>query len=102
VAATPAPVLQPLKLGYAVVVEPGAGEALNFGDQAYIDAGARVGSAVGADVVLAVNATDPRTAGLDDPRGSIEPYRWDAVLTVWNADDVVIFKRSLTSGYAGV
>jgi NAD(P) transhydrogenase subunit alpha len=56
VAATPAPVLQPLKLGYAVVVEPGAGEALNFGDQAYIDPGARVGSAVGAYVVLAVNA----------------------------------------------
>ena len=49
-AATPALVLQPLKLGYALVVEPGAGEALNFGDPAYIDAGARVGSAVGAYV----------------------------------------------------
>jgi hypothetical protein len=101
VAATPAPVLPPLKLGYAVVVEPDAGEALNFGDQAYIDAGAS-GLGGGGLCSAGRQRTDPRTAGLDDPLGSIEPYRWDAVLTVWNADDVVIFERSLTSGYAGV
>ncbi|MFE5210020.1 Re/Si-specific NAD(P)(+) transhydrogenase subunit alpha [Streptomyces sp. NPDC056600] len=56
VAATPATVRQLLKLGYEVVVEPGAGEPSGFTDQAYAEAGARTGEAWGADVVLKVNA----------------------------------------------
>jgi H+-translocating NAD(P) transhydrogenase subunit alpha len=56
VAATPATVGQLLKLGYDVVVEPGAGEASSFPDAAFVEAGARIGSAVAADVVLGVNA----------------------------------------------
>ena len=64
VSATPATVVQLLKLGYDVVVEPGAGEKSGFFDDAYAEAGAAVGSAVaGADVVIGVNA--PTAAQLD-------------------------------------
>ena len=58
-AATPATVEQLVRLGYAVVVEPGAGVASSFPDEAYVEAGATVGTADaawGADVVLRVNA----------------------------------------------
>ncbi|MEV7179878.1 Re/Si-specific NAD(P)(+) transhydrogenase subunit alpha [Kitasatospora sp. NPDC093679] len=56
VAATPATVRQLLALGYEVVVESGAGSASGFTDDAYRDAGAQVGEAWHADVVLKVNA----------------------------------------------
>jgi H+-translocating NAD(P) transhydrogenase subunit alpha len=56
VAATPATVGQLLKLGYEVVVAPGAGERADFPDEAFVDAGARVGDAWRADVVFAINA----------------------------------------------
>ncbi|WP_370249739.1 Re/Si-specific NAD(P)(+) transhydrogenase subunit alpha [Nocardioides sp.] len=59
VAATPTTVAQLLALGYEVVVEPGAGVASSFGDDAYVAAGARLGEATGADVVLGVNAPTP-------------------------------------------
>ena len=64
VAATPATVGQIIKLGYSVVVESGAGEAASFSDAAYVDAGAEIGSAWDADVVLKVNA--PATDGVDE------------------------------------
>jgi NAD(P) transhydrogenase subunit alpha len=56
VAATPATVRLLLGLGYEVVVESGAGEASGFSDQAYAEAGAGIGEAWDADVVLKVNA----------------------------------------------
>ncbi|MGY1915397.1 Re/Si-specific NAD(P)(+) transhydrogenase subunit alpha [Blastococcus sp. SYSU DS0973] len=59
VAATPATVTQLVRLGYDVVVEAGAGTASSFPDEAYAEAGARVGTAEqawGAEVVLRVNA----------------------------------------------
>ncbi|WP_033216382.1 Re/Si-specific NAD(P)(+) transhydrogenase subunit alpha [Kitasatospora phosalacinea] len=56
VAATPATVRGLLALGYDVVVEPGAGAASGFDDAAYEAAGAAVGDAWAADVVLKVNA----------------------------------------------
>ena len=56
VAATPVTVTQLLKLGYEVVVEPGAGEAASFTDAAYVDAGASIGDPFDADVVFGVNA----------------------------------------------
>ena len=59
VSATPATVEQIRKLGYEVVVDPGAGTAAGFLDSAYEAAGARLGDAVTADVVLGVNAPDP-------------------------------------------
>src|SRR6476661_5898528 len=63
VAATPATVTQLLKLGYDVVVEPGAGVAASFTDEAYVEAGASIGSTSEADIVLGVNA--PTSAQLD-------------------------------------
>ncbi|MEU8529290.1 MULTISPECIES: Re/Si-specific NAD(P)(+) transhydrogenase subunit alpha [Streptomyces] len=66
VAATPATIEQIRKLGYDVVVDPGAGVAAGFTDSAYELAGATVGDATAADVVLGVNA--PAPAQLDGVR----------------------------------
>lgn len=56
VSATPATVEQLLKLGYEVVVDPGAGKASSVSDEAYVAAGAKIGEAVAADIVFGVNA----------------------------------------------
>ncbi|NJP45748.1 Re/Si-specific NAD(P)(+) transhydrogenase subunit alpha [Actinacidiphila epipremni] len=59
VAATAVTVAQLRGLGYEVLVESGAGLAASIADEAYREAGARIGSradAWGADVVLAVDA----------------------------------------------
>jgi NAD(P) transhydrogenase subunit alpha len=63
VAATPTTVAQLLKLGYEVVVAPGAGERSDFPDQAFVDAGATTGDAWRADVVFAINT--PTESELD-------------------------------------
>ncbi|QRY47126.1 Re/Si-specific NAD(P)(+) transhydrogenase subunit alpha [Mycolicibacterium boenickei] len=63
VAATPQTVGQIIKLGYEVVVETGAGAASSFSDAAYVDAGAEIGQAWDADVVLKVNAPDDAEIG---------------------------------------
>lgn len=59
VAATPATVVELVKLGYQVVVEPGAGLAASFSDEAYVEAGAVIGDALAADIVFAINAPPP-------------------------------------------
>ena len=52
------------------------------------------------DVVLVIGANDTVTpAAMDDP-GS--PIAGMPVLHVWDAKDVVVFKRSMATGYAGV
>ena len=56
VAATPTTVAALQKLGYEVVVEPGAGESASFTDEAYAAAGAKLGDPLAADVVVGVNA----------------------------------------------
>jgi NAD(P) transhydrogenase subunit alpha len=56
VSATPGTAAQLIKLGYDVVVEPGAGAGSTFADEAYVAAGASIGDAVKADVVFGVNA----------------------------------------------
>jgi NAD(P) transhydrogenase subunit alpha len=67
VAATPQTVGQLTKLGYSVVVESGAGDASSFSDAAYVEAGAEIGEALSADVVLKVNApNDAEIAALKD------------------------------------
>ncbi|MFI1990032.1 Re/Si-specific NAD(P)(+) transhydrogenase subunit alpha [Actinoplanes sp. NPDC020271] len=59
VAATPATVGQLLKLGYEVVVEPGAGRLASFSDEAFAEAGATIGDPYGADVVFSINPPEP-------------------------------------------
>ena len=56
VAATPATVKQLIALGYDVVVDAEAGAASSFPDAAYVEAGATIGDAATADIVLGVNA----------------------------------------------
>jgi NAD(P) transhydrogenase subunit alpha len=59
VSATPQTVGQLIKLGYEVLVESGAGVAASFSDEAFVEAGAGIGTrteALGADIVLKVNA----------------------------------------------
>ncbi|WP_282203117.1 Re/Si-specific NAD(P)(+) transhydrogenase subunit alpha [Kitasatospora fiedleri] len=63
VAATPATVRGLLGLGYEVVVESGAGAASGFDDAAYEAAGAAVGDAWAAEVVLKVNAPSEAEVG---------------------------------------
>ncbi|MDH6195760.1 NAD(P) transhydrogenase subunit alpha [Mycobacterium frederiksbergense] len=63
VAATPQTVGQIIKLGYAVVVESGAGAASSFSDAAYVAAGAEIDQPWDADVVLKVNAPDETEIG---------------------------------------
>jgi len=66
VSATPATAAQLIKLGYDVVVEPGAGARSKFTDDAYIAAGAAIGDALKADIVFGVNA--PSAEQLDTMR----------------------------------
>ncbi|UOY02218.1 Re/Si-specific NAD(P)(+) transhydrogenase subunit beta [Blastococcus sp. PRF04-17] len=52
------------------------------------------------DVVLVIGANDTvNPAATDDPTS---PIAGMPVLTVWEADRVVVFKRSMAAGYAGV
>lgn len=54
----------------------------------------------GTSVVLVIGANDTvNPAATEDPTS---PIAGMPVLTVWEADDVVVFKRSMASGYAGV
>ena len=54
----------------------------------------------GTDVVLVIGANDTvNPAAMEDP-GS--PIAGMPVLEVWKADQVVVFKRSMATGYAGV
>ncbi|MFP3712825.1 Re/Si-specific NAD(P)(+) transhydrogenase subunit beta [Puerhibacterium sp. TATVAM-FAB25] len=54
----------------------------------------------GTDVVLVIGANDTvNPAAMEDPRS---PIAGMPVLRVWEAGQVVIFKRSMAAGYAGV
>ncbi|MDR1186638.1 MAG: Re/Si-specific NAD(P)(+) transhydrogenase subunit alpha [Bifidobacteriaceae bacterium] len=67
VAATPKSVAQLTKLGYAVAVEAGAGEAASFPDSQYVEAGAEVVSreaAWAADIVTKIEAPTDKEIGL--------------------------------------
>ncbi|MEV6346241.1 Re/Si-specific NAD(P)(+) transhydrogenase subunit beta [Actinoplanes sp. NPDC051851] len=54
----------------------------------------------GTSVVLVIGANDTvNPAATEDPAS---PIAGMPVLKVWEADDVIVFKRSMASGYAGV
>ena len=53
-----------------------------------------------ADVVLVIGANDTvNPAAAEDPAS---PIAGMPVLRVWEAENVIVFKRSMASGYAGV
>lgn len=54
----------------------------------------------GTDTVLVIGANDTvNPAALEEPQS---PIAGMPVLEVWNAENVVVFKRSMATGYAGV
>jgi H+-translocating NAD(P) transhydrogenase subunit alpha len=83
VATVPEVVEKLLKLGFAVSVESGAGEAANFGDDAYRAAGARIaGSAAElmavSDLVFKVRAPTPQEIALMKPGSTLLCFIWPA------------------------
>ena len=54
----------------------------------------------GTTVVLVIGANDTVNPAASEDPGS--PIAGMPVLTVWNAENVIVFKRSMASGYAGV
>jgi NAD(P) transhydrogenase subunit beta len=51
-------------------------------------------------VALVIGANDTVNPAAEEDPGS--PIAGMPVLKVWNADDVIVFKRSMAAGYAGV
>jgi H+-translocating NAD(P) transhydrogenase subunit alpha len=74
VAATPNTVAQLVKLGYEVVVEPGAGQLSSFSDDAYETAGATIGDPFTGDIVFGVNA--PSSEQLDELKPHATLISW--------------------------
>ena len=71
------------RLGFAVTVESGAGQAANFGDDAYRAAGARIASNAaelyaGADLVFKVRAPTPGEIALLKPGTTLVAFIWPA------------------------
>ncbi|WP_439241541.1 Re/Si-specific NAD(P)(+) transhydrogenase subunit alpha [Lonepinella sp. BR2474] len=81
VAATPKTVQQIQKLGFDVLVEQGAGFKASFEDQAFIDVGAKIGSAQdvwNADVIFKVNAPTDTEIGLIKEGATLVSFIWPA------------------------
>ena len=85
VAATPSTVAKLVKLGYEVVVEPGAGQGSSFADEAYVEAGATVGEPLSADIVLGVNAWRCPLTGVAARYTDQRQDNFDIFLPVWLA-----------------
>jgi len=72
-----------IKLGFTVAVESGAGDAANFGDDAYRAAGAEVVAGAAnlwsrADIVLKVRAPSADEVGLIKPGQTLISFIWPA------------------------
>jgi NAD(P) transhydrogenase subunit alpha len=83
VATVPDVVEKLIKLGFKVAVESGAGEAANFGDDAYRAAGAEVAASAGelwakSDIVFKVRAPSPDEVALLKPGATLVGFIWPA------------------------
>jgi len=71
------------KLGYDIVIESGAGQAANFDDQVYTDAGVRIESDSSkvwgeSDIVMKVRAPSDAEVGLLKEGGTLMSFIWPA------------------------
>ncbi|TCJ98014.1 NAD(P) transhydrogenase subunit alpha [Volucribacter psittacicida] len=81
VAATPKTVQQILKLGFDVIVEHDAGFKASFEDQAFVEAGAKIGSAQEvwqADIIFKVNAPTDQEVELIKDGATLVSFIWPA------------------------
>ncbi|TCP95082.1 NAD(P) transhydrogenase subunit alpha [Cricetibacter osteomyelitidis] len=81
VAATPKTVQQILKLGFDVIVEHEAGFKASFEDQAFVEAGAKVGSVQdvwNADIIFKVNAPTDAEIALIKEGATLVSFIWPA------------------------
>jgi NAD(P) transhydrogenase subunit alpha len=83
VATVPDVVEKLIKLGFAVAVESGAGEAANFSDDSYRAAGAQIidGAAAlwaAADIIFTVRAPDAQEVGLAREGSTLISFIWPA------------------------
>lgn len=81
VAATPKTVQQILKLGFEIIVEHGAGFKASFEDQAFIEAGAKVGTEQevwNADVIMKVNPPTDEEIALIKEGATLISFIWPA------------------------
>lgn len=81
VAATPKTVQQILKLGFEVIVEQGAGFKASFEDQAFEQAGAKVGSTQdvwNSDIIFKVNAPTDAEIALIKEGATLVSFIWPA------------------------
>ncbi|MFZ7223801.1 Re/Si-specific NAD(P)(+) transhydrogenase subunit alpha [Avibacterium avium] len=81
VAATPKTVQQILKLGFEIIVEHDAGFKASFEDQAFINAGAKIGTAQevwNADVIMKVNPPTDEEIALIKEGATLISFIWPA------------------------
>lgn len=83
VATTPEVVPKLAKLGFRVIVQSGAGDAANFGDDTYREAGAEVVPTAAelwakSDIVLKVRPPSPEEVGLMREGGTLIGFVWPA------------------------
>lgn len=81
VAATPKTIQQILKLGFDVLVEQGAGFKASFDDQAFVEAGAKVGSVQDvwqSDIIFKVNAPTDEEIALIKEGATLVSFIWPA------------------------
>ena len=83
VATVPDAVIKLIKLGFAVVVEQGAGDLADLSDQAYVEAGATIAPSAaalwsGSDIVFKVRAPTAEEVGLMHEGQTLIGFLWPA------------------------
>lgn len=98
VAITPESATQLQKLGYDVAIQAGAGEAANYSDQAYKDAGVTIVKTAKdlwkkADIIVKVRAPEPIGAGGRSHEASLLGAGKTLVSFVWPAQNEKLMQR---------